>query len=94
LRYVGPVRARGEQTIRTPLENTTITTPIDTGDPTDLKKRFYPGVAAGGGVECPMGRIRLLPEFRYTRWTANIAGEGGLLRFAPNQAEFTIGLLF
>jgi hypothetical protein len=94
LRHIGPVRGRGEQTVRSPLENTTVTTPIDTGEPPDLRKRFYPGITAGAAVEFPARRVRLLPEFRYTRWTANISGEGGLLRFAPNQAEVTIGLVF
>jgi len=33
-------------------------------------------------------------ELRYTRWTANISGEGGLLRFAPDQVELLVGLTF
>jgi hypothetical protein len=51
-------------------------------------------VTAAGGVEFRTGRLRLLPELRYTRWTANISVPGGLLRFAPNQVEFLLGLLF
>ena len=77
LRYVGPVRGRGEQTITSLVAQSSVTTPIDTADPSDLRKRWYPGLTAGGGVELPVGRLHLLPEFRYTRWTANIAGEGG-----------------
>jgi len=38
--------------------------------------------------------VRLLPEIRYTHWTANISRPGGLLRFDPHQAEFLLGLLF
>src|SRR5215471_11703852 len=94
LRYVGPVRGRGEQTITSLVAQSSVTTPIDTADPSDLRKRWYPGLTAGGGVELPVGRLHLLPEFRYTRWTANIAGEGGLLRFAPNQAELMVGVVF
>jgi hypothetical protein len=59
-----------------------------------LRKRHYPGVAAGAGLELGSGRWRLLPEFRYTRWTADIELPGGLLRLGPNQAEFLLGLLF
>jgi hypothetical protein len=53
---------------------------------------FYPGLAAAAGIELGHGKLRWLPEFRYTRWTANIAGPSGPLRFNPNQAEFLLGL--
>ena len=74
----------------TPMTQTVTTSPIDTGSPSELRKRFYPGLWAGAGLEAPIGRVRLLPEFRYTRWTANIAQAGGLLRFASNQAEIMV----
>jgi hypothetical protein len=93
LRYVGPVHGVGRQTIGSLVTQTGTTTPIDTSDPSELRKRTYPGVAVGGGIEIGAGRIRVLPEFRYTRWTANIGGPGSLLRFA-NQAEFLLGILF
>ena len=94
LRYVGPVRGRGELTVSSLVTQTVTTSPIDTGSPSELRKRFYPGLCAGVGLEAPVGRFRLLPEFRYTRWTANIAQAGGLLRFAPNQAEIMVGAMF
>jgi hypothetical protein len=94
LRYVGPVRGRGSQTIGSLVTQSSITTTIDTNDPPDLRKRFYPGITMGTGVECPVGRLKIVPEFRYTRWTANIAGEGGLLRFSPNQMEVMVGFAF
>ena len=94
LRYLGPVRARGESTVEDLVARTTVRTPIDTTEPSDLRKRLYPGLTAGAGIEFGPRRLRLLPEFRYTRWTANISGPGGLLRFNPNQAEFLLGLLF
>jgi hypothetical protein len=47
-----------------------------------------------GGIEIGGGRIPVLSEFRYARCTANISGPGGVLRFAPNQAEFVVGLLY
>lgn len=95
LRHVGPVRGRGEQTIGSLLAvANSSTTQLDTTEPSELRKRFYPGVTIAGGVELGHGRLHVLPEFRYTRWTANIAGAGGVLRFAPNQGEFLVGLLF
>jgi hypothetical protein len=94
LRYVGPVRGRGEQTTGSLVTRTSSTMPLDTSQPSELRKRFYPGVTAAGGVEVRAGRFRMTPELRYTRWTANISGPGGLLRFAPNQAEFLVGFVF
>jgi hypothetical protein len=73
---------------------TSVTTPLDTTEPSELRKRFYPGVAVAGGLELGGDRVRFLPELRYTRWTANISGPTGVLRFAPNQLEFLIGASF
>jgi len=93
-RYAGPVREHGYQTTGSLVSRTSITTPIDTGDPSDLRKRFYPGFVAASGLELHVGRLHLLPEFRYTRWTANISESGGLPRFSSNQAEVLAGLSF
>ena len=93
LRYVGPVRGKGQRTIGSLVSGTSTTTPIDTTDPSELRKRFYSGLTVGGGIEIGADRFRVLPEIRYTRWTANIAGLNGLLRFAANQTEFLVGLL-
>jgi hypothetical protein len=94
VRYVGPVRGRGEETVGSLVTGTSTTSPLDTGEPSELRKRFYPGLAAAAGLELRAGRFRVLPEFRYTRWTANISPPGGLLRFASNQVEFLAGVLF
>jgi hypothetical protein len=94
LRYVGPVHGRGTLTVGTLVTETSSTTPLDTSNPSDLNKRFYPGLTAGAGMEARAGLVRLLPELRYTRWTANISGPGGVLRFAPDQIEILIGLSF
>ena len=101
VRFIGPVRERGVETISSlaPGPNQTVvtvitTTPIDTSDPFELKKRIWPGVAIGSGVEFRRGRFRLLPEFRYTRWTSNITSVPGSLSFEQNQAEFLLGFLF
>jgi hypothetical protein len=92
LRYIGPGHGQGEQTVLGfPAD---VTTAVETNSPADLNKRIYPGVTAAGGVEFGAGRFRIMPELRYTRWTANISGPAGLLRFAPNQLEFLLGLDF
>jgi hypothetical protein len=94
LRYVGPVRGKGEETVGSLVTNTSSTTPLDTSQPSDLRKRFYPGICAAGGVELGKARIRIRPELRYTRWTANLSGAAGALRFAPNQLELLVALTF
>ncbi|HKW96476.1 MAG TPA: outer membrane beta-barrel protein [Bryobacteraceae bacterium] len=94
LRYVGPVRGRGQQTNGSLITQTSTTIPLDTTEPSELRKRFYPGLTVAAGVELGGERFGLLPELRVTHWTANIAGPGGLLRFASNQIEFLLGLRF
>ena len=94
LRYIGPVRARGEYTVEDRIAGTTVHTPIDTTEPSELRKRLYPGLTAGGGIEFELRGFRILPELRYTRWTANLQRPRGLLRFNPNQVEVLLGLLF
>lgn len=90
-RYAGPVRGRGELIAENFVTGSLTRTPVDTTDPPELHKRFYPGLTAGAGVVLGFGRLRIIPEFRFTRWTANLGVAGGLLRFAPNQVEFLVG---
>lgn len=94
IRRLGPVRGRGEVVVEDRTSSLVRRTRIDTRDPVELDKRFYTGVFAGAGLEFGRGRLRLSPEFRCTRWTSNIGGYPGLLRFAPIQAEFLLGLEF
>jgi hypothetical protein len=94
LRYVGPVSGRGTETTGSLVTRTSFTAPLDTSDPSELRKRFYPGVTAAAGLELGGEHLHLRPELRYTRWTANISGEGGSLRFAPNQVEVLLGVTF
>lgn len=94
LRYVGPVHESGEVMTGSAVGGPVSTSPIDTSEPSDLNKRFYPGLTFAGGVEIGAGRFRVLPEIRYTRWTANISGPGGVLRLAPDQVDVMVGLLF
>ena len=94
LRYVGPVHMPSDITVTDLTTGTVVRTPFETSSPSDLRKRFYPGLTVAGGIELGGGRLHVLPEFRYTHWTANIAGAGGVLRFTPNQAEVLVGLLW
>jgi hypothetical protein len=92
LRWVASALETGSVVAGDPFSSTNFK--LGTNDVTDLRKSLYPGVTIVGGVDVPMGKIHVSPEIRYTRWTANIAQEGGLIRFEPNQAEFMLGLSF
>ncbi len=94
LRYVGPVRGQGQDTLGSLVTESSSTRALDTSQPSELGKRFYPGLTAAVGVEFGARRFSVLPELRYTHWTANISGPSGALRFAPNQVEFLLGVLF
>jgi hypothetical protein len=61
-------------------------------DARDLKKRWYPGIAASAGYDWSHGRIAITPELRYIRWTANVAPDGLPLRFPPNQVTLMLGV--
>jgi opacity protein-like surface antigen len=53
------------------------------------------GVVLGGGLEFHVPFVRISPEIRYTRWSANnLSDFGGILQSNHNQAEFLIGLTF
>jgi hypothetical protein len=87
LRYIRAGRARGLHTVQT--AQTTTTTPIDTEEAVPL---FVPGAIVALGMEFGRTRIRLVPEFRYSRWRrARISGP---LHVEPNQIEFLLGFLF
>ena len=69
--------------------------PRQTGD----RKADYQlthGLLAGGGVDLPFGRLRLSPEFRYTRWlnrSFDIEGSHGFsLKPAQNRVEILVGI--
>lgn len=86
LRYMGLGRTRGVKTVQT--AQTTITTPIE-GE--DTVAAFVPGATVALGMEFGRTRMRLLPEFRYSRWRRTIFGQ---LYLEPNQIEFLLGFLF
>lgn len=53
------------------------------------------GVVLAGGLEIKIGRVRLSPELRYTRWGAGERGDGAsVIKYARNQADFLFGITF
>ena len=56
------------------------------------------GFAGGGGLRFGAGRLRVAPEFRYTRWTGRGFDEQGsrgfLVQSVENQAEILVGVTF
>ena len=66
--------------------------------PLTMPAENHVGIVAGGGVEFRAGRIRLAPEFRYTRWNAAYWESTGPRGFFTgsnlNQAEGLIGVRF
>jgi hypothetical protein len=70
---------------------------VESDSPGELRKRWYPGVSVGGGIEGRLGVIRISPEIRYTRWTANSPpryAPGYGLYFHGNQIEVLLGVSF
>jgi hypothetical protein len=64
---------------------------IVTSAVSEFRKQFYTGVTFGVGLELHALKLRISPEFRYTRWTS---GTDGPLHFNPNQADFLLGISF
>ncbi len=63
---------------------------------TEFNKRNDVGFVFGGGVEFKLGRVRITPEFRYTRWGSENFRDpvNALLRTNRNQGDFLLGLTF
>ena len=57
-----------------------------------VDRRSKVGFATGVGGEAKVGRLRIRPELRYTRWKAstNQHGESGVLQSNQNQLEFLL----
>ena len=101
VRHIGPIRGRGERSgtrlvgVDGRAVTEAFTEPLDFSDPSELRKRTWPGLTVAGGLEFGRGRFRVLPEFRYTRITSNIGEPTQLtLRLNQNQMEFLLGFLF
>ena len=52
------------------------------------------GGVAAAGLELGSGRIKYMPEFRYTRWSYRQYDFGGPLRSNRNQVDFMFGIRF
>jgi hypothetical protein len=53
------------------------------------------GIVAGTGIETRLGRLRLAPEVRFTRWAdRNLGVRDAPLRSSLTQAEILAGLTF
>ena len=56
--------------------------------------RSTSGIVLGGGIELKVGRLRISPELRYTRWGSGETSGESVLRYNRNQADFLIGVTF
>lgn len=97
LRHLGGLSQRiNSETFDFPPDRRT----TSTSNPDDLRKRWYPGLALGGGWDLQFSKVRISPEIRYTRWTANIADDRDLLQFRrplqfpPNRIELLVGITY
>jgi hypothetical protein len=88
LRHIGPARQRGTVTIENLITRTTTVSTINTDNPPELTRRNYAGLVVGGGIEIGAGRVRFLPEFRYTGWLNSIP------LVTTHQTEFLLGIMF
>jgi hypothetical protein len=65
-------------------------------EPVEFNKRNDVGLVFGGGVAFEIGRLRLIPEFRYTRWGSETFRDPvrSFLRTNRNEGDFLLGLVF
>ena len=54
------------------------------------------GITVGGGVELHLGKLKVAPQLRYTRWAADSSFTSGSTQAFtnPNQGELLVGLFF
>jgi hypothetical protein len=72
----------------------TKTARIETSNPPDIRKRWYPGVEVSAGWRFQASRVRVSHEIRYTRWTANTAAGQLPLQFPANRIEVMVGFTY
>jgi hypothetical protein len=94
LRYIYPTSVRGERVARdiTGLVSGAAPRVQQITDAPELQRRLYAGLTVSLRVDLPTGRTTIQPEFRYTRWSWNLANP--MLHFAPNQAEMLVAVVF
>jgi len=69
---------------------------ITINNATEFNKRNDIGFVFGGGVEFKLGRVRISPELRYTRWGSENFRDplNALLRTNRNQGDLIVGFTF
>jgi hypothetical protein len=69
---------------------------VTVSNATEFNKRNDVGFVFGGGIELKLGRLRITPELRYTRWGSENFRDpvNALLRTSRNQGDFILGLTF
>jgi opacity protein-like surface antigen len=69
---------------------------VELNNAVEFNKRNDVGLTGGFGVAFKIGRVRISPEFRYTRWGGENLRDpiNALLRTNRNQGDFMLGLTF
>jgi hypothetical protein len=67
-----------------------------TSNPAELNKSTDAGFVFGGGLEFKLGKLRITPELRYTRWGGEVFRDpvNALLQTNRNQGDFLLGITF
>jgi hypothetical protein len=69
---------------------------VELANPPELNKNTDVGLAFGAGIALKLGRVRISPELRYTRWGGENLRDpvNALLHTHRNQGDFLIGFTF
>jgi hypothetical protein len=69
---------------------------VELNNPSEFNKATDVGLAFGAGIALKLGRVRMSPELRYTRWGGENLRDpvNELLRTHRNQGDFVIGITF
>ena len=69
---------------------------VELNNPPEFNKSTDIGLAFGAGIALKLGRVRISPELRYTRWGGENLRDpvNALLHTHRNQGDFLIGFTF
>ena len=69
---------------------------VEIDNPAEFNKSNDFGLVFGAGIAFKMGRVRISPEMRYTRWGGENLRDpvNALLRTNRNQGDFMLGITF
>jgi hypothetical protein len=69
---------------------------VELNNPPEFNKDTDVGLVFGAGIALKVGRVRISPEFRYTRWGGENLRDpvSALLRTQRNQGDFLVGFTF